>query len=186
MDVCLRIKVGCIWWKATFSLFITLSCLIPALQKAQHLLRLIQHQSTMKSCLFFSIWHPARSHLHYISCSPSPCRGSRVKKSKGMPTLHSSCPPLLPGHTCFPQRIFNYFPSRSRAQVFRSTSMTSCPLLWRTSLTCTGHPCPGIKMGMNVCLYITWCFSVSGVCCGIPFCKAPTLSCPLGIFLQQE
>lgn len=103
MDVCLCVEVRCMWWKVTFSLFITLSCLIPALWKAQHLLRLIQHQSTMKSCLFFSIWHPARSHLHYISCSPSPCRGSHVKKSKGMPTLHSSCPPLLPSHTFFPQ-----------------------------------------------------------------------------------
>lgn len=103
-----------------------------------------------------------------------------------MPTLHSSCSPLLPGDTFFPQWIFNYFPSRSRAEVFRSTSMTSCAVLWRTSLTCTGHPCRGIKMGMNVCLYITWSFSLSGVCCGIPFCKAPTLSCPLGIFPQQE
>lgn len=92
-----------------------------------------------------------------------------------MPTLHPSCPPLLPGHTFFPQWIFNYFPS-----------MTSCALLWRTSLTCTGHPCLGIRMGMNVCLYITWSFSVSGVCCGIPFCKAPTLSCPLEVFTQQE
>lgn len=59
--------------------------------------------------------------------------------------------------------------------------MTWCALLWRPSLTCTGHPCQGITMAMNVCLYITW-FSVSGVCCGIPFCKTPTLSCPLGIF----
>lgn len=65
MEVCLYLKVRCMWWKVKFSLFITLSSLIPALWKAQHLLRLIQHQSTMKFCLF-SIWHLARSHLHYV------------------------------------------------------------------------------------------------------------------------
>lgn len=69
------------WWKVKFSLFITLSCLIPALWKAQHLLRLIQHQSMMKACLF-SIWHLARSHLHYIRQSFS-LEGQPCKEKQG-------------------------------------------------------------------------------------------------------
>lgn len=35
------------WWKVKFSLFIALSCLIPTLWKAPHLLGLVQHQSMM-------------------------------------------------------------------------------------------------------------------------------------------
>ena len=43
-DACLYVEVRCMRWKVKFSLFITLSCLIPVLRKALHLFRLIQHQ----------------------------------------------------------------------------------------------------------------------------------------------
>lgn len=85
-DVCLYVQVGYVWWKVKFSLFITLSCLIPMLQQALHLLRLIQHQSAMSSCLL-SVRCLVRSHLLYLSCSHLPCRDNHLKQSMGMAEL---------------------------------------------------------------------------------------------------
>lgn len=94
-DVCLYVQVGYVWWKVKFSLFITLSCLIPVLWQALHLLRLIQHQSAMSSCLF-SVRCLDRPHLLYLSCSHLARRGSRLKQSMGMAELAflmSTAPP---------------------------------------------------------------------------------------------